>query len=66
MKYAKDMIISTSLSKPVYLDVTSYHQCYLNCTVSNVALSTFLKANIHTLPRYLSKPPYHLLYIRKV
>ena len=37
--------------------------CYLNCTVSNVSLFTFLKANIHTLPRYLSEPPYHLLYI---
>lgn len=45
-----------------FFSTSSLDTC-LNGTVSNVSLSAFLKANVHSCPRNLIKTSNHFLYI---
>lgn len=51
------ILVSSFLKRKTSLDTC------LNGTVSNVSLSAFLKANIHSSPRNLIETSNHLLYI---
>lgn len=53
------------LIKLVRFNNPSRYSTCLNGIMSNISLSTFMKANVHTFPRYLSKTSDHLLYIQE-